>query len=148
MKIGVRALPTEVVYCILDPEKSCIVNVDKIVVPKSLDTPEQLKHIRLNLLDILREYEIKYAGIRVLEPTAQSVSVERVQIEGVILEAFASSKVEGYYVGQVSSISSRININRVDFKKYVDNELDFESVEGWGSFNKNQREAILCALGA
>lgn len=148
MKIGVRASPTEVVYCVLDSSECSIVTVDKIVIPKSLDVPEQLKHVRLNLLDILHEYEITHAGIRIFEPTARKIYIDRIQIEGVIQEAFASSSVKDYYVGQISSISARADIKRSDFKKIIDGDLDFPRIDNWNDFNKNEREAVLCALGA
>lgn len=148
MKIGVRASPTEVIYCVFDPELDRVENVGKISIPKSLGVPEQLKHIRLNLLDVLREYGISEAGIRILEPTAQSISVERVQIEGVIQEAFASSNVKSYYVGQISSISSRIGIERNKFKPLVDGEISLDGFENWHELSKTEREATLCAMGA
>lgn len=148
MKIGVRASPTEVIYCVFDSKEDQIINIGKISIPKSLGVPEQLKHIRLNLLDILREYDISEAGIRILEPTAQSISIERVQIEGVIQEAFASSNVKNYYIGQISSISSRIGIERTQFKPLVDGEESLEGFENWEGLSKTEREATLCAMGA
>lgn len=148
MKIGVRASPTEVIYCVFDSNKNVIINIGKINIPKSLGVPEQLKHIRLNLLDVLREYEVLEAGIRILEPTAQSVSIERVQIEGVIQEAFASSNVKSYYVGQISSISSRVGIDRTQFKPLVEGETSLDGFENWNDLSKTEREAALCAIGA
>lgn len=148
MKIGVRASPTEVTYCIFDPNNDAIINIGKINIPKSLNVPEQLKHIRLNLLDVLREYEVLEAGIRILEPTAQSISVERVQIEGVIQEAFASSNVKSYYIGQISSISARVGIDRTEFKPLVEGETILDGFENWHDLSKTEREAALCAIGA
>jgi hypothetical protein len=148
VKIGVRASPTEVVYCVFDSDQDEVVNIGKISIPKSLGVPEQLKHIRLNLLDVLREYEISEAGIRILEPTAQSISIERVQIEGVIQEAFASSNVKSYYVGQISSIASRVGIERSQFKPMGDGDTSLEGFENWGDLSKTEREATLCAMGA
>ncbi|WP_248743522.1 MULTISPECIES: hypothetical protein [unclassified Pseudomonas] len=148
MKIGVRASPTEVIYCVFDPSNDAIVNIGKINIPKSLGVPEQLKHIRLNLLDVLREYDVLEAGIRILEPTAQSISIERVQIEGVIQEAFASSNVKSYYVGQISSISSRVGIDRTQFKPLVEGETSLDGFENWRDLSKTEREAALCAIGA
>ena len=97
---------------------------------------------------MIREYEISEAGIRILEPTAQSISIERVQIEGVIQEAFASSNVRSYYVGQISSIASRVGVERNQFKPLVDGDASFEGFENWGDLSKTEREATLCAMGA
>jgi hypothetical protein len=70
------------------------------------------------------------------------------QIEGVIQEAFASSSLESYYCGQISSISSRLGIERTNFKKFVSGELNYEAVENWSDLDSIQREATLAALGA
>lgn len=148
MKLGLRASPTEVTYCIIDENAEKVVTIGEITVPLALNTPEQLKHIKLNLLDIIREYEIVKAGIRILEPTSQRIPIERVQIEGVIQEAFASSNLKSYYIGQISSISSRVKIPRTDFKKFIEGEKEFDRVENWEDLGAKQREATLCAMGA
>ena len=96
----------------------------------------------------MREYSILEAGIRILEPTAQRISIERVQIEGVIQEAFASSPIKSYYIGQISNISSRIGIKRTEFKPLVEGESAPDGFEGWGNLSKAEREAVLCAMGA
>jgi hypothetical protein len=96
---------------------------------------------------VLREFKVSSAGIRAIEPSSQTRSIERIEIEGVIQEAFASSELAAYYVGHISSISSRLGIPRADFKPYVDGERDFP-IENWDKHSKEGREAILCAIGA
>lgn len=117
--IGIRVAPSAVTYAIYDDDGAEIVSVDKIVVPKSLSTPEALKYIRYTVLDIIREYGVEKAGIRLAEGNAKSVNIERIQIESVIQEALASSPVESFYCGRIASISARLNIPREDFKKYL-----------------------------
>lgn len=148
MKLGLRASPTEVTFTIFDEESNSIITIDQIKVPKVLESPEALKHIRFNILDIIREYSITDAGIRITESSSQQLSIERIQIEGVIQEAFASSALKSYYTGQVSSISKRIGIDRKTFKPFIDGEQNFDDVEGWEKLSKNERESVLCALGA
>jgi hypothetical protein len=94
--IGIRAAPKAVTFVVYDSIANGILNVEDIKIPVAFSTPDALKYIRNNLLDILREYEITHAGVRVTEPNAQSTSIERIQIEGVIQEAFASSLLESY----------------------------------------------------
>jgi hypothetical protein len=146
--IGIRAAPKNITFVIYDSDTKSIINAEDVKVPLAFEIPDALKYIRNNLLDILREYQVSRAGIRITEPTAQRISVERIQIEGVIQEAFASSLLEHYYVGQISSISSRIGIDRGDFKKYINGSLNFEGVDNWDSLSQPQREATFCALGA
>lgn len=145
--IGIRAAPKAVTFVVFDVDENTILNIEDIRIPIAFSVPDALKYIRNNLLDILREYGISRAGIRVTEPNAQSLSIERIQIEGVVQEAFASSLLESYYVGQISTISARLDIPRASFKQYVDGELNWP-VENWNQLSREQREALLCAVGA
>lgn len=145
--IGIRAAPKAITFVVYDSSENCILNVEDIKIPAAFEAPDALKYIRNNLLDILREYQVEQAGIRVTEPSAQSPNIQRIQIEGVVQEAFASSALKNYYVGQISSISARLDIDRADFKKYIDGTLEWE-VENWSNLNDKQREALLCAIGA
>ncbi len=144
--IGLRASPTEITFAIFDARAKRIINVEEIKIPAAFTMPEALKYVRSNLLDVLREYAVEQAGIRATEPTAQNPSTERIQIEGVIQEAFASSNLVNYYVGLIASISSKIGIDRSEFKPLVEGK-DYP-VEGWKSLTRAGREAVLTAIGA
>lgn len=145
--IGLRATPNSVVFAIFDTDANEVLNIEEIKLPLALSRPDALKFARNNLLDVLREYDVQLAGIRITESMAQKLSIDRIQIEGVIQEAFASSNLANYYTGQISSIASRLNIPRADLKKYIDGDLDWD-VENWLGLNKVKREALLCAIGA
>lgn len=145
--IGIRAAPTFVIFAIFDTEQNTIINVEEVKIPAVFSTPDALKYLRSNLLDILREYAVERAGVRVTEPNARSLSIDRIQIEGVIQEAFASSDLQSYFVGQISSISKRLGIQRTKFKPLVSGDED-PGVENWSEMSKEAREAILCAIGA
>lgn len=145
--VGIRAAPKEVTFAVYDSEARRVLNVEGIKIPAAFSTPEALKYVRSNLLDVLREYGVERAGIRTTEAAAQNPSIERVQIEGVIQEAFASSDLKGYYVGQIASISARLGMDRARFKPLVGGEQEWD-VEGWSGISKEGREALLCAMGA
>jgi hypothetical protein len=145
--IGIRAAPTGVVFAIYDDEQHEVLNVELIKIPKAFLVPDALKYVRSNLLDVIREYDVECAGIRITESSAQTPDHARIQIEGVIQEAFASSPLKSYYVGQISTIAAKLGIDRVDFKKYIEGTISWD-VENWSSMNGVQREAILCAIGA
>ncbi|MEL7128611.1 MAG: hypothetical protein AAGK23_03620 [Pseudomonadota bacterium] len=147
MTIGIRARPSSVVYAVVDTADGNIVNLDEIVVPLAFDTPDALKYVRSNFLDIIREYDVQQAGIRATEPNSQRMNIQRLQIEGVIIEAFASSPLKGYYVGHISSIASRLGRTRTDLKPMIDGDVAFD-VDDWENMSKEEREAVLCALGA
>lgn len=145
--IGLRASNTEVVFAVFDTDNISIVNVDTISIPVAFTVPLGLKYLRSNLLDVLKEYNINSAGIRITESNAKNMQIARIQIEGVIQEAFASSGIKSYYTGQISSISRRLKIERASFKQIVDGRNDLDIAE-WDDFTKNQREAVLCSIGA
>ncbi|XLZ68735.1 hypothetical protein ABT364_19600 [Massilia sp. SR12] len=134
-------------FAVYDSGNNEIINVEDILIPKAFAVPEALKYVRNNFLDVLREFEIKRAGIRVTESNSQTLNIGRIQLEGVIQEAFASSTLDYYYIGQIASISARIGIDRADFKLYVDGSKTWH-VDNWDGLKPVQREAVLCAIGA
>lgn len=146
--MGIRVKPGEVTFAVYDTDERRVVNVEIIKIPKALATPDALKYVRNNVLDVLRQYSITRAGVRVTESNSQNLSVERIEIEGVIQEAFASSCLKKYYVGQSSSISRRVGFPHAQFKRYVNNEVPYDAVEGWADLKQEAREAVLAALGA
>lgn len=144
--IGIRVAPKVVTFAIYNSDTHSVVNVEEIKIPAAFEVPAALKYLRCNLLDILREFKVSKAGIRATEPTA-SPNIDRVQIEGVIQEAFASSDLVAYYVGYIASIASRIGIPRDQFKPLVEGTQEYP-VPNWANMTKERREAVLCAVGA
>lgn len=146
--LGIRVKPCSVIIAVYDTDMAAIVNVEAIKIPKALPTPEALKYIRNSILDILREFEIEKAGLRVVESNSQTLKIRRIEIEGVIQEAFASSMLSAYFCGQISTIAVKLRIKRADFKLYVEGDKIYDSVENWNDLSKEEKEAILTALGA
>jgi|SRR5690554_55691 len=148
--IGIRVTPTIIYYSVVTELKDEIeiTILDKINNPKALIVPEQLKFLRNTLCDIINEFKINKACIRIAESTAQKINIDRVYIEGVIQELFASSTVENYFVGQISNISSHLGIDRSDFKPYAEGENIFLEIEDWKSHSLEKRECIMAAVSA
>ena len=99
--LGIRTKPHEATIAVFDCERDRIVNVEAIKIPKALSTPEGLKYLRNTILDVVREYKILKAGIRVTESNAQRLNIQRIESEGVIQEAFSSSDLKSYFRGQI-----------------------------------------------
>src|SRR5690606_1890353 len=76
--IGIRAAPKCVTFAIYDTEAKSVLNVEEIKIPAAFETPAALKYVRSNLLDVLREYQVERAGVRVTESVASS-NIERIQ---------------------------------------------------------------------
>ncbi len=146
--IGIRVTPKKIIYALLDIESKNVVNVDFLKIPQSLSIPEQLCFIRTNFIDLFREYNIKKAGIRETESFAGGCDLNRIRIESVLQEMLSDIPLDSYYVGQIATITSRLGIKKEDFKKYRDNEIDLKWFENWKKHSKEEREALLTALGA
>lgn len=145
--LGIRATTNAVFIAVYCNKSLTILNVEQIKIPKALSTPLALKFIRSSILDIMREYQIKSACIRVTEAIG-TLYISRIQIEGVIQEAFASSDLEKYCVGNIASISKLNGFKRDRFKPMVQDGANDLNIENWESHKKEEREAILAAIGA
>tara|TARA_R110002033_G_scaffold145020_1_gene182860 strand:- start:2128 stop:2583 length:456 start_codon:yes stop_codon:yes gene_type:complete len=145
--IGFRAGPKTVSFAVYDSENLRVINIEDLRIPAAFAIPDALKYVRSNILDIMREYDVKQAGIRTTEPFAKATNEFRVQVEGVIQEAFASSSLESYFVGHIAVISAILNVDKTEFKPIIDGRNDFD-IEGWSAMTKERREAVLTAIGA
>jgi hypothetical protein len=146
--IGIRANPNEVTYSIIEgtSDEFEVVIIDKVVNPKSLELPEQLKFIRNTFSDIINENKVNIACIRITESNARRINTSRMYIEGVIQELIASSTIENYYVGQISNISAKLGIDRSDFKPFVEGKKTFLDMDIWKDLTKEERECFLASV--
>lgn len=151
VSIGLRSKPDSVIYSVIEEKENGskeIIIIDKLILPVALQLPEQLKFIRSTFLDIILENKINRACIRITESTAQKIFIERINIEAVLQELIASSTIEKYYVGQISTISAKLKFERSLFKEYVENKHVYPHIENWSNYSKEERESILSALSA
>jgi Holliday junction resolvasome RuvABC endonuclease subunit len=149
--LGIRVEPKKTTFSVISTENESykIINVELIKIPAALDFPEKLKYIRNCVLDILREYNISIAGIRVAESKAQNLDVTRLHIEGVIQEAFSSSNVEKYFVGRKNSIASKLNMTVKELETIFKGEKVFKLIDNWDVCRTREaRESVLTAMGA
>ncbi|MFC1023966.1 hypothetical protein ACFGZH_05405 [Pasteurella multocida] len=145
--LGIRVSPKNIYFSIFNSNEQEFKNIEKIIVPQALIIPEQLKYIRNTILDLLREYHIEKAGIKITEGNAQSISIERLYIEGVIQETFASSQIVSYKTLMLSGIASRLKTNSKELKKYIENKPNNTGIEmNISEFNKEEIEAMLVAV--
>lgn len=148
--IGIRVTPSTIYFSIIstDGKNLKIILVDKINNPKALKVPEQLKFLRNTLCDIINEFDIDKACIRITESIAQTPNILRIYIEGVIQELFASSTIKKYYIGQISSISSKLGFDKNQFKLYSEGKQSYLDMDKWNGFSLEERESIMSAISA
>lgn len=143
--VGLRVAPSEVTYALFDTDQQKVVDVDEIVVPSAMAWPAALKYVRSNLLDILREYGVSLAGIRLTENNAKTPSIERMHLEGVIQEAFASSTLKGYFAGAIPTMAARLGLSSTELKSIIAGDNHFE-IENWEAMSDKGREALIAAM--
>jgi len=148
--IGLRANPNAIFYSIIsEDDKTYTLQItDKLILPEALQVPERLKYIRNTFIDILSEFEVSSACIRITESTAQTVNITRVSIEAVVQELFASSPIKAYFTGQISNISAKLGFERENFKALVAGTSIFKEIDDWSAYKPESREAILAAFAA
>jgi hypothetical protein len=155
--IGLRVFSNSVVhYCIIEKLQDDSLNyldISQINIPLSINRPEALNFTRNTLLDILEEYEVKSAVIRIPEfgRTINGTAIERSYIEGVIQESLASSTVDNFLAGQIAELTRIAGFPKTDFKKYADAELDFPTIPDgldWKKLGIEKRECILACFTA
>lgn len=150
--IGFRATPSMVYFAVVEGpvtlDQAEILTVGSLTAPPALELPDRLSFVRTTILDIIAEYDARRAGIRLIEYTAQTKPVERLNLEGVLQELLASSGVEGYFAGAIARIGGLLGeADKTQVKKYFEGE-DFMGVERWARRAVEEREAIVTAVAA
>jgi hypothetical protein len=113
-------------------------------IPLALDVPEQLAFIRTNFHALITQYDIKLAGLRIVEHTAQSHIILRTHIEGVLQELFANSSVEKYALLNIPKMIGALGMQKDELKGCMQGD-DLLGIEDWGSMKTEERECVLTA---
>lgn len=130
--IGLRVYSNSKVYYTLIDRKNngdlTYLDISHLIIPEAISRPEALNFLRNTILDILLEYNVKKAIIRMAEfgRTITTEAVERYYIEGVLQESLASSNVDSYLAGNISEITRIGKIVKTDFKKLANGEINFK----------------------
>ena len=150
LSLGVRVEPTKIHYSVFDINSNEFVIVESLLVPQALNLPEALKYIRNNILDLIEEYNISLAAIRVTENNVKSLNVMRLYLEGVLLETFASNKKIEYRSYILSQLAKVFNCSSRDLKDIRDStslSVEIEKLNfDFTDFHKNEREAMFVSV--
>ncbi len=152
--IGIRVTPKMIFFSILDVENECfsISTTEKITVPVSMDVPDQLSFIRTTLFSVIKEYQVRYAGIRRMEDNVPNKKFEpvikRAYFEGVIQELISNCSIEKYFSGKLSKIGCLLKKDIRDIKSCAEGDVNIYKIKDWETYSKEERESILCAMAA
>lgn len=146
--LGIRVSPKIIYLTILTEEEY---ENQKLVVPINIDVPKRLSYIRSNILSIIKENNVEYIGLRICENVATNISLDRLNIEGVIQEVMSDCNIIYYETFIKSKIRKDMNIEFAELSKLLDikSEEYPDSVDAseWTKINKVEaREAFLVAL--
>jgi hypothetical protein len=151
--IGFRASTTGVVFAVVEGEAGSaaatfdVLTMDTVPVPAALWPPNQLHFVRTVLLDVMQEYGVERAGLRLTETMARRNYPFRNNIEGVIQELLASSTVSWYIAGMNATLTAKLGLaDKTLFKKFCDGEATPDFVSHWSDIHAGHREAVLAAV--
>lgn len=154
--IGIRVSPKTIFFSVIEYDDDLnevdIITVDKVIIPVSMDIPDQLSFIRTTMFSIIKEYKINSAGLRRMEDNLPSKKlapiISRAYIEGVIQELISNCTVDRYFSGKIAKISSLLKQQTKDIKNCIDGSDNIFDFDDWGKYKLEERESILCAIAA
>lgn len=154
--IGFRVTPTEIYYSILAnvEEEYEIISISKLKIPVSIDLPSQLSYIRNTISTIISQYQICYAGIKLIEGNARtSVNnslIFRFNLEGVLMELFSNSTIRNYFLGVASNISSVLKVKKGTAQEMLAEMIDIDNykTDDNKKVSAEYKEAVIVALAA
>ena len=154
--IGLRVYSnSKIFYTIIDETKDeyIYLTTSHLKIPLALNEPERLNYVRNTLIDIIDEYNIDSAVIRVQELmfSVNDTAIQRFYVEGVILETLAGGNISKYKMGKITTLQSLLKIEQGSFKEYTDNIREFELLPeelSWQDFSLEERESILACHAA
>lgn len=154
--IGFRVSPTEIYYSIVreNEEQNEILSISSLKIPVSIGVSEQLSYIRKTFETIISQYDVSFAGIKLIEGNARtSINnnlIFRFNVEGVLIELFTNSTVKRHFLGIASNIASVLNIDKKKPHEMLDDIVDLTGVvsDTGKKLVDEQKEAIVVALTA
>lgn len=156
VSIGFRVSPNEIYYAILENTEDAykFVSISNLKIPVSIDEPGKLSFIRNTVSTILIEYNILYAGIKLIEGNARSsinnTLIFRFNVEGVLMELFSNSSIQKYFLGITSNIASVLKVKKEKPQDMLDKLIDVDELltDAGKKVTGDYKEAMLVALAA
>lgn len=149
VSIGLRVGTSEINYTVFEGtfnRPKLVVN-EKLRQPASYSVPEALSYYRNQMMSIIKEYKIVACGIRVAEPLSRfkgssEGSIKRANIEGVMMETFASLGIE-LRIGTNATFAPLFDVKSI--KDLIDSD-EFKGIKQWVKLNKDFKEASIAGI--
>ncbi len=153
--IGVRSTSKEIYYAILNGtinkpelEKFGKIDLKKLNDKESFNLSKALVSCHNIILELCKDNAVQNAYVKTTEPNARFMGnssketfIERCIVEGVIIEAIASSKSNVDF-GPWKKVSSKL---KKDPKLLVESD-SYKVIPNWDKFKEQYREAILVGI--
>lgn len=151
--LGIRVTPKYIYFAIVSyNEEITLEVVDKIVIPVSMDMPDQLCFVRTTLFSIIKEYDVKHAGIRRMEDNIPNKKlnpiITRAYFEGVIQELISNCSIEKYFSGKIQTVAKLLSQPPNIIKQLFSGEVNLFNIDKWDDFTLEERECISYAIAA
>jgi hypothetical protein len=122
--LGLRAQAEKVSVAILEgsQEEPLLLERHTLEAPSGSAMPEVLASIRSQLVDLIKNHDVKRIGVRLPEPTARSNKEgarNRTRLDGVLLEIAGTLRLEVVH-GALRTIAKVLGTK--DLKKYVNSD--------------------------
>ncbi|OOB78478.1 MAG: hypothetical protein BEN19_08940 [Epulopiscium sp. Nuni2H_MBin003] len=152
VSIGFRVKANEIYYCIVsnNTDDYTIKSISSLKVPILMDIPDKLAYIRNNIITIISQYNVCYAGIKLIEgyENLNHTHLFRFNLEGVLIELFSSTIINKYLLCTFNTISTILELttyNCSDMMREVLDITDYKTDENQ-EVTLHYQEAILVAL--
>lgn len=156
VSIGFRVSPTEIYYAIVENTEDSyrFVSISNLKIPVSIDDPEKLSFIRNTVSTILTQYNVLYAGIKLIEGNARgsinNALIFRFNVEGVLMELFSNSSIKKCFLGVTSNIASVLKAKKEKPQDMLDKLVVMDELltDSNKKVTGDYKEAMLVALAA
>lgn len=154
--IGFRVSPTEIYYAIVENGDDTyeFISISSLKIPVAIDEPKKLSFIRNTISTMLSQYDIEYAGIKLIEGNARSsvnnALIFRFNIEGVLKELLSNGKTKNCFLGLATNIAAVLEVEKAKPVEMLDELIDTSDLQT--DYDKkvstDHKEAMLVALAA
>lgn len=145
--LGVRCSSREYSFVVLSGNRQCpqIKEKGRVLFPKTISRPQELKWFMLEIETILKKYNITLISIKGTEGMASRGKpfVARVENEAAIYIAAANNGIKMVYKKVGSTIAKDLGLKGK--AKYLVTKLDTSPIPKFNELHKNMQEAILVA---